>query len=118
MSNWDMIITICLMLAGAIAGAAIMAVTTTDQQRKQHMADITTLLALAKENNGQAKKIRAEVFGMKTALDGRIAALEKLISELTITPEQLAALEAELTGAKETIAEIDSLNPDATEPQA
>ena len=111
-----MIFEICLMLAGAIVGVAITAVTTTNKQRKQNMADIITLIALAKENNDTAKKIRAEVVAMKGALDLRIAALEKLISELTITPEQLAALEAELTGAKEVIAEIDALNPDETAP--
>ena len=81
------------------------------------MADINTLIALAKENKDQSKKIRAEVVGMRDALAARILALEDQIAKLNITPEQLAALEAELTGAKEVIAEIDALNPDApTEP--
>lgn len=105
-----------MMLAGAIVGVAIHALTRNQQERKQDMADITTLIALAKENNDQAKKIRAEVIGMKDALSARIAALQEQILLLSITPEQLAALEAELTGAKQVIAEIDELNPDAVVP--
>lgn len=80
------------------------------------MAEINALIALARENNEQARKIRGEVVGMKDALTARITALEGQIATLNITPEQLAALEAELTGAKEVIAEIDALNPDAPTP--
>lgn len=111
-----MIISICMMLAGAIVGMAIHALTTTTKERKQVMADINTLIALAKENNEQAKKIRAEVVGMRDALTARITALEEQIAGLNITPEQLAALETELTGAKAVIAEIDALNPDGPAP--
>lgn len=111
------LIEICLMLTGLIVGMAIQALTTTHKERKQVMADINTLIALAKENNEQAKKIRGEVIGMRDKLNERIAALEEQIGNLNVTPEQLAALEAELTGAKAVIAEIDELNPDAPAPE-
>jgi chaperonin cofactor prefoldin len=94
------------------------ALTETSKERKNIMAEIAALIALARENNEQAKKIRAEVIGMKDALTARITALEEQIRQLNITPEQLAALETELTGAKDVIAEIDALNPDAPAPGA
>jgi len=109
---------ICLGLVCAAIGAAVGALTETSKERKNIMAEINALIALARENNEQAKKIRAEVIGMKDALTARITALEEQIRQLNITPEQLAALETELTGAKDVIAEIDALNPDATAPGA
>ena len=80
------------------------------------MASIQPLIAAAKENRGIVAKILAEVLKMKGALEGRIAALEVLVAELGVTPEQLSELQAELDGARGDLAALDALNPDAEPP--
>lgn len=108
----ELLTRICLGLICVMIGAVIQAITT--KERSHIMpADIASLLALARENNEIAKKVKAEVIAMRDALNTRVTTLEGQIAELTITPEQKDALLAELTGAREELSQMDALNDDA-----
>ena len=106
------LLTICFGLVCAGIGALAAAATKQNRKDRNIMSGINELTALAKANRELTAKIMAEVVKMKAALESRIASLETQIAALTITPEQLAALNAELEGARTDLSALDALNPD------
>jgi methyl-accepting chemotaxis protein len=78
------------------------------------MAILEDTLAQVKDLRLSIAKVRKENGDLRLVLETRITNLEKLIEEGQANPETIAALAAEVAGAREDLDGFDADVPDAT----
>ena len=80
------------------------------------MALLEDTLAQVKALRLDVAKVRAENAALRLMLETRIANLEKLLEDATGNPETIAALAAEVAGAREDLSAFDADVPDSPTP--
>lgn len=86
----------------------------TNKLLRQIMAILEDTLAQVKDLRLSIAKVRKENGDLRLVLETRITNLEKLIEEGQANPETIAALAAEVAGAREDLDGFDADVPDAT----
>jgi uncharacterized coiled-coil DUF342 family protein len=89
------------------------------QTKKRHdeiMAILEDTLAQVKDLRLDIAKVRKENADLRLVLETRITNLEKLLEGATANPETIAALAAEVAGARKDLQDFDADVPDAAPP--
>lgn len=112
-------LAICMMLAGAIVGVAIHALTTTKQERTDMAKKIselsTTINGLVQKAEAQLEKADKAIAEV-TKLRADFEALKKTLEDVEIPAEaeaQIVALDARLDSIAAKWTAVDDVNPDA-----
>ena len=112
-------LAICMMLAGAIVGVAIHALTTNQQERTDMSKKIselsTTINGLVQKAEAQLEKADKAIAEV-TKLRADFEALKKTLEDVEIPAEaeaQIVALDARLDSIAAKWTAVDDVNPDA-----